>query len=218
MIQGDNLKKTIFLLACLFCMALCISAIAAEESELTWLRQDSGKNYSEMNVTLFSAINEFGAQGLGVGEAVKFTAPKAGWKLQKVRVLAWSGFNETTQTFPADRNILLEVRDDELNLLYKFADAQNNYFLSDTSPVLGEIEIPAVPVTGDFYVVFYDRGAAHIGMENDEGTGNSFLFSNGQTLPAERTIQETNETIKINWLIEAGGESPTSELAQIKRD
>ena len=221
MIQGDNLKKTIFLLACLCCMALCINAMAAdtvEESQLTWLKQDSGKNYSEMNFTLFSAINEFGAQGLGVGEAVKFTAPKAGWKLQKVRVLAWSGFNETTQTFPADRNILLEVRDEDLNLLYKFADAQNNYFLSDTSPVLGEIEIPAVPVTGDFYVVFYDRGATHIGMENDEGTGNSFLFVNGQTLPAERTIQETNETVKINWLIEAGGEAPTSELAEIKMD
>ena len=28
---------------------------------------------------------------------------------------------------------------------------------------------------------------------------------NGQILPADRTIQETNETIKINWLIEAAG-------------
>ena len=157
-----------------------------------------------MNFTLFSSLNEFGI-GLSVGEAVKFTAPNAGWKLQKVRVLAWSGFNNSTQTFPADRNIMLEIRDKDLNLLYKFADAQNNYFLSETGPLFGEIEIPAVPVTGDFYVVFYDRGAAHIGMENNNGTGNSFLFIGGQILPAERTIQETNETIKINWLIEAAG-------------
>ncbi len=139
------------------------------------------------------------------GEAVKFTAPKAGWKLQKVRVLGWSGYNNSSQSFPADRNIMLEIRDKDLNLLYKFADAQNNYFLSDAGPLLGEIEIPAVPVTGDFYVVFYDRGAAPIGMENFNGTGNSFIFINGQILPADRTIQETNETIKINWLIEALG-------------
>jgi hypothetical protein len=70
---------------------------------------------------------------------------------------------------------------------------------------MGEIEIPAVPVTGDFYVVFYDRGAAHIGMENNNRTGNSFLFMGDQILPAERTVQETNETIKVNWMIEAAG-------------
>lgn len=203
--MGDNLKKTILLLACLCCAALCINAIAAEtaKSQLTTLRGDSGKNYSEMNVTLFSSLVEFGS--LDFGEAVKFAAPNAGWELQKVRVLAWSGFNKSTQTFPADRNIMLEIRDKDLNLLYKFADAQNNYFLSDTGPLFGEIEIPAVPVTGDFYVIFYDRGAAPIGMENSDGTGNSFIFFNGQILPADRTIQETNETIKINWLIEAAG-------------
>lgn len=200
------MKKTILLLACLCCAALCINAIAAETatSKLTTLRVDSGKNYSEMNVTLFSSLVEFGS--LDIGDAVKFTAPKAGWKLQKVRVLGWSGFNESSQTYPADRNIMLEIRDKDLNLLYKFADAQNNYFLSETGPLFGEIEIPAVPVTGDFYVVFYDRGAAPIGMETSDGTGNSFIFVNGQILPADRTIQETNETIKINWLIEAAGE------------
>jgi hypothetical protein len=202
---GDHLKKTILLFACLFCAALCINAIAAESatSQLTALREDSGKNYSEMNFTLFSSMAEFGS--LNIGEAVKFTAPSAGWKLQMVRVLAWSGFNNSTQRFPADKNIMLEIRDKDLNLLYKFADAQNNYFLSETGPLFGEIEIPAVPVTGDFYVVFYDRGAAHIVMENNEGTGNSFLYMGGQILPAESTIQETNETIKINWLIEAVG-------------
>jgi hypothetical protein len=199
------LKKTILLLACLCCAALCINAIAAETaaSKLTTLRGDSGKNYSEINFTLFSSLAEFSS--LEVGEAVKFTAPKAGWKLQKVRVLGWSGYNVSSQSFPADRNVMLEIRDKDLNILYKFADAQNNYFLSDAGPLFGEIEIPAVPVTGDFYVVFYDRGAAPIGMENINGTGNSFIFINGQILPADRTIQETNETVKINWLIEAAG-------------
>ena len=156
-----------------------------------------------MNFDLFSSFEKFGF--LNIGEAVKFTAPNAGWKLQKVRVVGWSGFNNSTQTFPAERNILLEIRDKDLNLLYKFADAQNNYFLSKTGPLFGEIEIPAVPVTGDFYVVFYDRGAALIGMETTDSTGNSFLFANGQVQPAEFPLQETNETIKINWLIEAVG-------------
>jgi len=199
------LKKTILLLACLCCAALCINAIAAEiaTSQSTTLREDSGKNYSEMDFDLFSSFDQFGS--LNIGEAVKFTVPKTGWKLQKVRVVGWSGFNNSTQTFPSERNIMLEIRDKDLNLLYKFADAQNNYFLSKKSPLFGEIEIPAVPVTGDFYVVFYDRGAALIGMETTDSTGNSFLFANGQAQPAEFPLQETNETIKINWLIEAVG-------------
>jgi hypothetical protein len=199
------MKKTILLLACLCCAALCINVIAAQAAtpQLTTLRGDSGKNYSEINFTLFSSLAEFGS--LGVGEAVKFTSPKSGWKLQKVRVLAWSGYNKSTQSYPADRNIMLEIRDKDLNLLYKFADAQNNYFLSDIGPRFGEIEIPAVAVTGDFYVVYYDRGAAPVGMEKNNGTGNSFIFVNGQVIPADRTIPETNETIKINWLMEAAG-------------
>jgi hypothetical protein len=199
------LKKTILLLACLCCAALCINAIAAETatSKLTTLREDSGKNYSEMNFTLFSSLAQFGA--LNVGEAVKFTAPKSGWKLQKVQVVGWSGFNQSSQKFPDDGNIMIEIRDKDLNLLYKFADAQNNYFLSDAGPLFGEIEIPAVTVTGDFYVVFYDRGAARIGMETTDSTGNSFLFMGGQIQPAEFTNQDTNETMKVNWLIEALG-------------
>ena len=134
-----------------------------------------------MNFTLFSSLAQFGA--LNVGEAVKFTAPKSGWKLQKVQVVGWSGFNQSSQKFPDDGNIMIEIRDKDLNLLYKFADAQNNYFLSDAGPLFGEIEIPAVTVTGDFYVVFYDRGAARIGMETTDSTGNSFLFMGGQLQP-----------------------------------
>lgn len=199
------MKKTILLLACLCCAVLCINAIAAETAtpKLTTLREDSGKNYSEMNFTLFSSLAQFGA--LNVGEAVKFTAPKSGWKLQKVQVVGWSGFNQSSQKFPDDGNIMIEIRDKDLNLLYKFADAQNNYFLSDAGPLFGEIEIPAVAVTGDFYVVFYDRGAARIGMETTDSTGNSFLFMGGQIEPAEFTNQDTNETMKVNWLIEALG-------------
>ena len=197
----------ILLIACLCCLTLCISVLGADTTapKLTVLSENSGKNVSLMNLSLFTITNAFGLDGLSIGEAVKFTAPnKAGWKLRGVQVVGLSGFNNTT--FPSDRNFLLEIRDKDLNLLYKFADAQNGYFLSSTGPVSGKIEIPALPVTGDFYVVFYDRGSMAVLMEKDSGTGNSFFFRDGKLSPAQRTIVETNQTYKINWMIEAIGE------------
>jgi hypothetical protein len=193
------------LIACLCLAALTISGSAAEPSEakLKTLTGDSELNYSEMNSTLFSSLDIFGS--LGIGEAVKFTAPSSGFKLQKVRIVAWSRFNETSQTFPADRNIMLEIRDKDLKLLYKFADAQNNYFLSEV-PTFGEIEIPEMKLSGDFYVIFYDRGAAPIGAVEVANSGNSYLFNGTDVLPAEFIDQDTNESIGYNWLIEAIGE------------
>jgi hypothetical protein len=42
--------------------------------------------------------------------------------------------------------------------------------------------------------------------EQDSGTGKSFYFGNGILEPAERTIAATNQTYKVNWMIEALGE------------
>jgi hypothetical protein len=202
--MGDHLNKSLMLIACICFAALAISGSAAEPSDakLKTLTGNSELNFSETNFTLYSST-EFGS--LNIGEAVKFTAPSSGLKLQKVQVVAWSGFNETTQTFPADRNIMLEIRDNDLKLLYKFADAQNNYFLSE-EPATGEIEIPEMKLSGDFYVVFYDRGAAPIGKVEAATSGNSFLYSNGAIIPAEFVDEDTNETIGYNWMIEAIGE------------
>ncbi|MDM7940207.1 MAG: hypothetical protein QUS07_07685 [Methanothrix sp.] len=203
------MKKSIIIIAALCFAAMCFDAIAADSestSKLTVLRADSEKNLSDMNLSLYSAINDFGISGINVGEAVKFTAPNAGWKLNWIEVMGWSGFNNTTQTFPSDRNFLIEIRDKDYNLLYKFADEQNNYFLSTTPPTgFSLIEIPALQVTSDFYVVFYDRGAMGIAMESDSGTGNSYFFMNGQMIPAQFKMTDTNETIKVNWMIRAVG-------------
>ncbi len=202
------MRKTILLMAVLCCAALCFGALAAEKaatSQFTVLTQDSGKNFSEMNLTPYSALSDFGAVGLNVGEAVKFTAPKPGWKLMGIQILGWSGFNNTTKMFPADRNFLVEVRDKDFNPLYKFADAQNMYFMSSTGPMFSGIDIPAVPVAGDFYVVLYDRGSMGLYMESGTGTGNSFFLINGEMLPAEFKTTRTNETVKVNWLIRAVG-------------
>ncbi|HOU69758.1 MAG TPA: hypothetical protein PKY20_00405 [Methanothrix sp.] len=155
-------------------------------------------------MTLFSSYDLFGS--FGIGEAVKFSAPASGFNLNKLRILAWSGFNETSKTYPAERDIMIEIRDQDLNLLYKFADGQNNYFLSPEGPVFGEIEIPEMKMTGDFYVVFYDRGAAPVGAAEVADSGNSYLFNGVEAFPAEFVDQDTNETIGYNWVIEVIGE------------
>ncbi len=177
----------------------------ASTEGLTTLKQDSGKDFSKMNMTMYSAVNDFGAAGLNVGEVVKFTAPKPGWKLKKIQIVGLSIFNNTTKRYPADRNFLVEVRDSNADLLYKFADTQNMYFASAAGPVVRGIDIPALPITGDFYIAFYDRGAMLIGAEQDNGTGNSYFVVNGKLDPAQYTTR-TNETVKINWLIRALGE------------
>ena len=211
---GDHLKKIVLLIAALCCVVLCSSAMAAEKTsvpKITILKADSGKNLSQMlseeNFTLYSATDTFGLSGMAIGEAVKFTAPNPGWKLMALQFVGWTGFNNTTQRFPADRNVLVEVRDKDLNLLYKFADAQNMYFASTNTPVITGMEIPSLPVTGDFYVVFYDRGSMVLGMESAPGneTSKSFFFGNGQLFPAEFTNKKTNETFKANWVIRAIG-------------
>lgn len=204
MFWGDHLNQSTLLFSALCCAALCICASGADSTkEQSKTLTGSELNFSEANLTLFSSLEVFGS--FGIGEAVKFTAPSSGFNLQKVRILAWSGFNNTTKTYPAERDILLEIRDKDLNLLYKFADGQNNYFLSSEGPIYGEIEIPEMKMTGDFYVVFYDRGAAPIGAADVAESGNSYLFNGAETFPAEFVDQDTNETIGYNWVIEAIG-------------
>jgi len=170
------------------------------------LMADSGKNLSEMNTTLYSTVADFGAAGLKIGEVVRFSAPSPEWVLKSVQIMGWSGFNNTTGRFPPERNFLIEVRDLNGDLLYKFADTQNFYFASTAGPVVYKMDIPPIQVTKDFYVVFYDRGSMFLGAEIGNGSGNSYFITNGQLVPAETQIIGTNETAKVNWLIRAIGE------------
>jgi hypothetical protein len=201
----------ILLLSALCLAAICCNSSAqqsATEPGLTVLAQDSNmENLSDMNLTLYTATEDFNLDGLFIGEAVKFVAPNAGWNLKEIQVLGWNGYNETTGAVPAASNFLIEIRDADLNLLYRLADTQNAYFTYPV-PVIRSIEIPAIPVTGDFYVIFYDRGSMLIGMEQENGSGNSYFFNSFNKLldGAEFTINSNNETLKVNWLIRAAGE------------
>lgn len=202
----------ILLIAALCCAALSYNAMAqvstnVTEPNLTVLKQDTAVNISMANLTLYTAVEDFGLDAFVIGEAVKFTAPKPGWQLKYVQVLGWNGFNGTAPSMPSPGNFLLEIRNQNRDLLYRMADTQNAYFTS-LGPVLRGIEVPSIPVTGDFYVVFYDRGTMGILAEQENGTGNSFFF-NGLSKamsPAQFSYGENNTTIKFNWMIRAAGE------------
>jgi hypothetical protein len=201
----------ILLVSALCSMAL-MGVVLAQNSTgsavptLTVLKQDSGVNLSKMNMTLYSAATDWGIDAFGVGEAVKFTAPKPGWKLMQVRVAGWNGYNDTTKIIPSANDFLIEIRDKNLELLYRMSDTQNAYF-TFTAPVLRAIDIPALPVTGDFYVIFYDRFAMVIGMEPENGTGNSYFYDSmtGELIPPSFK-DANNKSTKVNWVIRAVGQ------------
>jgi hypothetical protein len=204
--------KKMILLVSAFCF-LNLMGIAVAQSNatganpsMTVLTQDSGINITNMSMNLYSAGQDWGINAFSVGEAVKFTAPKPDWKLKQIRVLGWNGYNETTMTVPSPSNFLIEVRDENLNLLYRLADTQNAYFTLP-APALIPIDIPALALTGDFYIIFYDRTTMRIGVELENGTGNSYQYNSiyGDLIPAEFKI-DNNETTKVNWVIRAVGE------------
>jgi hypothetical protein len=202
------MKKMILLISAFCFLTLMGMAVAQSNANqnMTVLTQDSGTNITKMNMTLYSVGQDWGINAFSVGEAVKFTAPKSGWNLKQIRVLGWNGFNETTLTVPSPSNFLIEVRDEKLNLLYRLADTQNAYFTLP-APGLIAINIPALPLTGVFYIIFYDRSTMRIGVELDNGTGNSYQYNsmNSELIPAEFKI-DNNESTKVNWVIRAVGE------------
>jgi len=180
--------------------------LASAAPNMMVLKQDSGANLSEMNLSLYSVSTDWGLDAFGVGEAVKFTTPEPDWRLMQVRILGWNRFNETTRTIPPANNFLIEIRDENLNLLYRMADTQNAYF-TYPAPVIRSIDIPALPLSGDFYVVFYDRGAMVVGMESDNGTGNSYLYDSLRSNLIPATFKdENNVSTQVNWVIRAVGE------------
>ncbi len=200
----------ILLISALYFMTLMSIVMAQNNAgidvqNLTVLKQDSGTNLSKMNMSIYTALTDLGLDAFGVGEAVKFTAPKPGWKLMQVRIAGWNGYNGTPSSIPQASDFLIEIRDKNLDLLYRMADMQNAYF-TFSAPVLRGIDIPALPVTGDFYVIFYDRGTMVIEREVENGTGNSYFYDslNGELIPAIFK-DENNKSTEVNWVIRAVG-------------
>lgn len=196
------MKKILLLVA--FCSFVAISfassALGQDGVQQDLLIRDSG------NETTVNLVGIYSSGYLGVAEAVKFTPPRPSWTLDKVQILGWDGYEENG-TLPDEHLICMEIRDENLGLLYRFTDSQLPYFTFIGQPGIGEIEVPSISINGDFYVCFYDRGAVDIGLDRNGAEGNSYFYNmqTGELVSAEVGIQGTEELVPVNWIIRAVG-------------
>lgn len=198
------MKKTILLLAavCFMTFILIDSCFAADGTATEEvLVQDSG------NATSFTISGSVRTSVLSpLAETVKFTPPRPGWTLEKVEIVGWDGYIEG-EPLPEEQIICLEIRDENLNLLYRFTDSQLPYFSAPGKLGITDIEIPSMTMNGDFYICFYDRGAVRLGVDWNEVSGNSYHFNTltGELRPAEIAVEDSDDPLPVNWLIRAIG-------------
>lgn len=166
---------------------------------------DGGFSVLNSNMSSVQSLAYFGWNPNTVGAAVKFSPPNGDWNLRKVQVVGWNIFDPENETHPEDKFFTLEVRDNDLNLLYKLVDSRLTYFQSG-EPSMATIEIPAISMNNDFYVVFYDRGGVGIGTNITKAQETSYFYNSlaEQMLPAQVTL--SSETASLNWIIRAIGE------------
>jgi len=213
-LQGDCLKKMVLLVIvlCLTVLSLAgiTSAADAKSPEDQFLNSYQG-NLSQKKIVSIDLLSVMGLPAYFIAEAVKFKAPKPGWKLNTVQILGWDGYNGSAESIPSERIISLEVRDKDLNLLYKFADSQlpySNFVRNATETYPFTIHLPSVPVSDEFYVCFYDRGAIAVATEILNKTSeNSFIYiSEGNALlPSNLPIFKDKEAVPLNWIMTIGG-------------
>ena len=175
-----------------------------KQENATILRQDSGTNLSIMNLT-FSVSPTYGS-----AQTVKFTAPKAGWNLEGVLIMATDGWNASRNEWPKSLPFAIEIRDANLRLLYHFSDTQLPYFTSGQGIRMAYVEVPEMPISGDFLVCFYGYRSIALATELQNATGNSYIFDKlagltGQLYPAELPARN-NQTVPINWILRVLGQ------------
>jgi hypothetical protein len=206
----------ILLIAVLCCVALSFNGLAAQTKASamtpaaqstqataapTLLSADSKTNLSQMNATFYSPMT------FGIAQAVKFTPPKPGWKLEGVLIVGTDGWNSSNKEFPVQGIFGLEIRDAKLRLLYQYADTQLEFFTSQIGSRTAMIEIPALSMDGDFYVCFYGRDIVRTLTELQNATGNSYYYirDTGQLLPGALPLAN-NQSLPVNWIIRSIGE------------
>lgn len=212
------MKKIVLLIATVCLAALCFNGLGASTpaktanatsnasapnttSTANLLIEDSGTNFSIMNATFYSP------GVFGLAQAVKFTPPKAGWKLERVLVLGTDGWNSTQKENPVQGIFDVEIRDANLKLLYQYADTQLDYFTSANGARTAMIDIPAIAMNGDFYVCFYGRDVVRTYTELQNSTGRSYYFIRDSGLIGPGSIPlKNNATLPVNWVIRAIGE------------
>jgi len=201
----------VLLIAAVCFAALCFNGLCAQTQasaktpaksavNLTELMSDSGMNVSKMNFSLYVLPQ------LSVAQTVKFNPPKPGWKLKHIVILGSDGWNSTHKELPVQDVFAVEVRDENLNLLYQYADTQVDYFTSPTGIKMAAIDVPDVTVNGPFYIGFYGRGVVGVAAELNKTTGNSFYYLRDAMTLAKGTVPPYgNVTLPVNWIIRAYG-------------
>jgi hypothetical protein len=176
-------------------------AASKPESTAAVLKQDSGTNLSEMNIT-FSVSPTYGS-----AQTVKFTAPKAGWNLEGLMIMATDGWNASRKELPRPLPFAVEIRDAKLSLLYHFSDTQLPYFTSAEGVRIAFVEVPKMPIDGDFFVCFYGYRSVALATELQNATGNSYIYDKltGKLYDGHLTAKN-NQTIPINYIIRALGQ------------
>ncbi len=230
------MSRIILIIALLSCATLCFSAVAANlpnqasgldkitqssitaptanppakplaepapvsQGNITVLEQDSGTNLTKMNIT-FAISPTYGS-----AQAVEFKAPKPGWNLEYIFVMATDGWNASSKELPKPLPFTIEIRDQNRMLLYHYEGIQLPYFTNGNGVRMAVIDVPAIPLNGSFLVCFYGYGSLLLAAELQNATGYSYYYD-------MRTAQlysgvlplRNNQTIPVNWLIRVAGE------------
>jgi hypothetical protein len=192
---------------------LCLIAIvglslAAETPTLIRLNSTEG-NLSTKDISSFRMVDFFGfPSGINAAEVVKFKAPKPGFTLRGFSLVGYDGYNGTRESLPEPQIIAYEIRDKNFNLLHSYADSQipyTNFIKNSTNPVAIWFDLPLIPVSDEFYLLFYDRGAVGVIAElNAEGQSSFYDRLEGVMYKAEIPTKN-NETIPINWVMSVVG-------------
>ena len=197
---------------CLMVLSLTgISAAADAKSPENQLLNSYEGNLTQKKIVSIDLLSVMGLPAYFIAEAVKFKAPKPDWKLKTVQILGWDGFNGSVESIPRERIIALEVGDKDLNLLYRFTDSQlpySNFVRNATETYPFTMRLPSIPVSDEFYICFYDRGAIAIAAEVLNKTSqNSFIYiEDGNTLlPSNLPLLGQNESVPLNWIMTVGG-------------
>ncbi|MFB3765463.1 MAG: hypothetical protein ACE14P_09475 [Methanotrichaceae archaeon] len=203
-------KMMLIAIICLAMLSLISISPAAEAQVLKSYEGNLTEKVMANQINYTTLVRYLGVPGLATAEVTKFTAPKSGYKLTRVNILGYDGYNGSAESIPMQRIIALEVRDSKFNLLYKYADTQvpyTNFLLNLTVPTLLSLELPSVPVSGEFYICFFDRGAVAVGSEvQNKSTNTSFVFNEAEAAlgPASLPISQT-ETVPVNWIMSVVG-------------
>jgi hypothetical protein len=193
-----QLTRIALVIALLLCEILSNSGIAEDHADI--MKQDSGTNLSEINFTLTVSPT------YGSAQTVKFTAPKKGWVLEGILIMASDGYNSSSNGLPKPLPFAVEIRDSKLRLLYHYSDIQLPYFSAIDKIRMAFVEIPDMPMNGDFFVCFYGYRSIGLATELQNSTGKSYLYDKvaGHLYSSDLPLIN-NETLPINYLIRVVG-------------